>query len=187
VDQYLFGPDERVVLEGSMERVWRRGRWLWPFFWLASWSEMLFPETGENIPVSVYIRHLSARHIWRRVFRFPNGRTRTFTSRMEYDKRFRQVIEVVGPGGIVAIAWEMRFEPPATLRLDAAGWVLRLGPLRMRLPDWLLGSGRAIEVADLEAPGVIRIDFTVSHPLLGDVFGYAGEFTVRPISTSKDS
>jgi hypothetical protein len=180
VDQYLFSEEERVVLEGRMERVWRRGRWLWPFFWLASWSELLFPETGSDVPVTVDIRALKGpalRHLWRRDFRFPSGRRRRFASRIEYDQRLRRVIEAIGPGRALAIAWDMRFEPPSTLHLDAAGWVLRLGPLHLRLPAWLLGSGRAVETAP--APGMIRIDFTVSHPLLGDIFGYVGTFTVK--------
>ena len=165
-----------------MERVWRRGRWLWPFFWLASWSEMLFPETGSDVPVTVEIHGIESptlRHVWRRDFYFPSGRRRRFTSRMERDERIGRVIEVIGPGGTIAIAWEMRFEPPSILRLDAAGWVFRLGPWRLRLPAWLLGSGWAVETANLSRPGIIRIDFTVSHPLLGDVFGYAGEFMVQ--------
>jgi len=165
-----------------MERVWRRGRWLKPFFWLVSWSDMLFPETGSDIPVTVDIRAAkksARRHVWRREFRFPSGRRRRFTSRMEYDKRLRRVIEVIGLGGTLAVDWEMRFEMPSTLHLDGAGWVIRVGPWRLRIPSWLLGSGRAIETADLSRPGIIRIDFTVSHPLLGDVFGYGGEFLVR--------
>ena len=165
-----------------MERVWRRGRWLWPLFWLASWSELLFPETGSDVPVTVDIRAVKTpalRHLWRRDFRFPGGRHRRFTSRIEYDERLGRVIEAVGPNKALAIAWDIRFEPPSTLRLDCAGWVLRLGPLRLRIPEWLLGSGWGVETADLSAPGRIRIDFATSHPLLGDVFGYAGNFVVR--------
>jgi hypothetical protein len=167
-----------------MERVWRRGRWLWPFFWLAAWSEMLFPETGIDVPVTVDIRQAGSRvqHIWRREFRFPGGCRRRFTSRMEYDARLGRLIEGVGPGGVLAIAWEMRFEAPATLHLDAAGWVVRLGRMRLRLPAWILGSGRAMETADLAKLGTIHIDFTVSHPFLGDVFGYVGTFTVNRVA-----
>jgi hypothetical protein len=186
VDQYLFSPGERVVLEGSMERVWRRGRWLWPFFWLAAWSELLFPETGVDVPVTVDIQQVGSRpcHVWRRDFRFPGGRRRRFTSRMVYDERLARILEAIGPGGALAIAWETRFEPPSTLHLDAAGWVLRLGPLRLRLPAWLLGSGRAVETADAGVPGTIRIDFRVSHPFLGNVFGYVGAFTVTRVPGS---
>jgi hypothetical protein len=104
---------------------------------------------------------------------------------MTYDERLARILEGIGPGGALAIAWETRFEPPSTLHLDAAGWVLRLGLLRLRLPAWLLGSGRAFEKADVSVPGVIRIDFTVSHPFLGDVFGYAGTFTVTRMPLSR--
>lgn len=179
MDQYLFPPEEQVILEGTMDRVWRRGRWLWPFFWLAAWSDLLFLETGSAVPVTVDIRSVGSRtaqHLWRRDFRFPNRRRR-FTSRLEYDERLGHVIEAIGPGKALAIAWDMRFEPPSTMYLDAAGWVLRLGAMRLRLPEWLLGDGRAVETAP--AAGTIRIDFTVSHPLLGDVFGYVGTFQVR--------
>jgi uncharacterized protein DUF4166 len=161
-----------------MERVWRRGRWLWPFFWLASWSDLLFPETGTDVPVTVNIRAVKEGHLWRRDFRFSGGRRRRFTSRIEYDDRLGRVIEAVGPRQSLAIAWDIQLQPPSTLRLDCAGWVFRLGWLRIRLPEWLLGSGWGVETADLSAPGRIRIDFAVSHPLLGDVFGYAGTFTV---------
>jgi uncharacterized protein DUF4166 len=180
LDQYLFSPGEHVVLEGTMQRVWRRGRWLWPIFWLASWSDLLFPETGSGVPVTVDIRAVEGpalRHLWRRDFRFSGARRRRFRSRIEYDERLGHVIEAVGPGLALAIAWDVRFEAPSTLHLDCAGWVLRLGPLRIRLPEWLLGSGRDIETAP--SPNTIRIDFTVSHPLLGDVFGYVGTFTIR--------
>jgi hypothetical protein len=179
LDQYFFSSGERVVLEGTMERVWRRGRWLWPLFWLASWSDLLFPETGRDVPVSLVIRaeQSGRRHLWRREFRFPR-RHRRFTSRMEYDERLGRVIEAVGPGLALALAWDIRFEAPSTLHLACAGWVLRLGPLRIRLPEWFLSSGQAVET--VPTANTIRIDFTVSHPLLGDVFGYAGTFTVRP-------
>jgi hypothetical protein len=182
----LFSPGEQVVLEGSMERVWRRGRWLWPFFWLATWPELLFPETGVDVPVTVDIRQVGSQpcHVWRRNFHFPR-RQRWFTSRMIYDERLRRVLEGIGPGGALAIAWEMRFEPPSTLHLDAAGWVLRLGPLRLRLPAWLLGRGRAVETADASVPGTIRIELAVAHPFLGDVFGYVGTFTVTRMPLSR--
>jgi len=104
---------------------------------------------------------------------------------MIYDERLRRVLEGIGPGGALAIAWEMRFEPPSTLHLDAAGWVLRLGPLRLRLPAWLLGRGRAVETADASVPGTIRIELAVAHPFLGDVFGYVGTFTVTRMPLSR--
>ena len=71
-DQYLFEPSERVVLDGVMQQVWRRGRWLWPLFWLASWFDALFPETGSDVPVILKIQAQMSgeRHLWRREFYF---------------------------------------------------------------------------------------------------------------------
>jgi hypothetical protein len=106
---------------------------------------------------------------------------------MEHDRRLGRVIEAVGPKDGLAIAWDIGFEPPSTLHLAAAGWVLRLGPLRLTLPEWLLGSGGAVETADLTSPGKIHVDFRVSHPLLGPVFGYVGTFTVRRIPEKSSS
>ena len=162
-----------------MERVWRRGRWLWPLFWLASWLDALFPETGRDVPVMLVIesQRSGGRHVWHREFRFP--RRRRFTSRIEYDERLGCVVEMMSPAGAMAIAWEIDFEPPYRLELTCAGWVLRLGPWRLRLPDWVLGSGRATETADPAQPGTIHIDFAVTHPLLGNVFGYEGTFRVQ--------
>jgi len=172
---------ERVVLEGQMRRVWRRGRWLWPLFWLASWFEMLFPETGRDVPVRVVIsrstRKGEAVHTWRRRFAFP--RERRFTSRMVYDRHLGRIVELVGPGELLGVAWEMRFEPPGALELSADRWVLRLGRWALSLPSWILGTGYAIQQADTLSDDGFSIDLTISHPLLGDVFGYEGTFCLR--------
>jgi hypothetical protein len=162
-----------------MERVWRRGRWLWPLFWLASWVDALFPETGRGVPVRLVIQaeRSGRRHVWRREFRFP--RRRRFTSWIEYDERLGCVVEMAGPAGALAIAWGIDFQPPDRLELTCTGWVLRLGRWRVRLPDWMLGSGHATETAAAAQPNTIHIDFAVTHPLLGDVFGYEGTFRVR--------
>ena len=183
-EQYLLtrGSGNRVILEGKMHRVWRRGRWLWPLFWLAARFEMLFPETGRDVPTLVEITSGNWRgeplQTWRRTFRFPNEHRR-FTSRMAYDERIGRIVELVGPGAVLGVVWEIRFEAPRTLRLGADEWVLRLGPRRLRLPAWLMGTGRAVETADDSADDVIHIDLTLAHPLLGDVFGYEGTFRVR--------
>ena len=180
--QYFPSEESRVVLEGQMRRVWRRGWWLWPLFWLASWFEILFPETGHDVPVRVDIssgmRGREPTHIWRRRFEFPNRR-RHFTSRMVYDSGLGRIVETVGPGGLLGVAWKMEFDPPGTLRLSADRWVLRLGRWRVSLPSWVLGTGRAVQQADSTSEDAFSIDLTISHPLLGDVFGYEGTFRLR--------
>jgi hypothetical protein len=183
-DQYLTpdGRGARVVMEGEMERVWRHGRWLWPLFWLATRFEMLFPETGRHVPVLVEIHSQvtdrESIQTWQRTFEFSRTK-RHFTSRMAYDRGLKRIVELVGPGKLLAVAWEMHFLPPDTLEMQAHRWIMRLGPWRFPLPALLLGSGHATERTDPAENDVIHIDLTLSHPILGDVFGYEGTFRVR--------
>src|SRR5215211_1083584 len=56
-DHYLISADTpyRVVLEGTMDRIWHRPAWLWPVFWLLIWIDLLFPETGTQIPATMTV------------------------------------------------------------------------------------------------------------------------------------
>ena len=55
-DQFL-GADgrHRVRLDGTMHQIWRRHGWLRPVFTLLAWADILFPETGWDVPVSLTI------------------------------------------------------------------------------------------------------------------------------------
>src|SRR5581483_7428920 len=54
-DQYLVRPADpyRVVLEGTMDRIWHRTAWLWPFFRLLALFDILLPEQGTDIKASM--------------------------------------------------------------------------------------------------------------------------------------
>src|SRR5947209_1523356 len=76
--QFLVAPEDGydVVLEGTMDRIWRRHSWLWPLFRLFALADMLFPETGTAIPTTNTItahRQADGRvyHRWNRTFGFP--------------------------------------------------------------------------------------------------------------------
>ena len=57
-EQFLLAPEDphAVLFEGRMYRVWRRPAWLWPVFWLLARPNILFPETGTDIPATMIIR-----------------------------------------------------------------------------------------------------------------------------------
>ena len=180
-DQFLLPAvaPYRVVLDGVMDRVWRRRRWLWPLFWLLARADILFPETGEHVPASLTIspeRDQQGRvgHAWRRVFRFPTERR--FNAVMGYDDTLQRVVEWLGPRRLVQIVWHVQFRPPRTMEILTEGVELRLGRRRWRLPRWLTASVRAVERADAAREDAIHIELTVAHPLLGPLFGYEGTF-----------
>lgn len=176
-----------VVLTGRVERVWRRHGWLRPFFSLLARADILFPETGCDVPASLTItRHLD-RHgdpcqRWCRVFAFAT--LRRFNATMAYDRETGHVVERLGPAGILQVPWTIRFDAPGRLLILAERVEFCLGDWHLRLPAWLGLGVRAVEEADAAYNDLIRIDIVISHRLLGPVFGYNGEFRLerRPIA-----
>jgi hypothetical protein len=58
-------------------------------------------------------------------------------------------------------------------------FVVKLGPLRLSVPEWLvLGHTTITEEAVDETH--FAMDFRLTHPLLGQVFRYSGEFEAMP-------
>ena len=176
-EQFLL-PAGRVALEGEVERVWRRHRWLRPLFAALARADILFPETGSEIPAILVIEPCPAGHTWCRGFRF--GHIRRFDATLAFDARADRVIELFGPRGILGFVWEVRFRPPSRIEVWSTDVVVRVCGRRLLLPRWLCVEGRAVEVATPAGDG-LRIELVVSHAWLGPVFGYEGDFRLRAL------
>jgi hypothetical protein len=176
----------RVLLEGQMETVWHRPRWLGPILRvLARWA-VLYPETGQNVPTRMLIapgrdRRGRASHVWRRTFTF--GSKRRIDAEMVYEPKLQQVVEWMGPRNSFEMAWRPRFVPPRSVEIRAELQAIRLGTLRVPLPRALRVSARALDSAGT-GDDRVRCELVVSHPLLGPVFGYAGDFRVTRVEPS---
>ena len=182
--QYLYSVDEpySLIFEGNADHVWHRPRWLTPFFWVLTWFQIFFPETGENIPTQLHIvggRDSSNQpfHKWNRTFRFE--RNRYFNAVMAYDERTKAVVEKMGPSGILQIIWKIEFLPPNCLTISSVKCCMGFGIFRLFLPLFLYPTVIAKETAinDYE----IYLELTASHPWLGEIFGYSGTFRWRKI------
>lgn len=172
----LLRPGDGIVLEGSMRRVWRRGRALRPLFSLLAHFDVLFPETGTDVPASLLIRPLAGGgHRWERTFVFP--RPRHFDATLAFSPELGRIVELVGPGGCIEMAWDVRFEPPARLLVRTAGARLRVGRHAVPLPDALAPCVAVVQEATAE--GELVVDLVVSHVAFGAIFGYDGRFHLR--------
>src|SRR5215510_14995787 len=167
-DHYLVAADTpyRVVLEGAMDRIWHRPAWLWPFFWCLIWIDLLFPETGAHIPATMTVagqRTADGQEYqsWDRTFAFPP--LRRFNAIMVYDPVQSCVVERLGPGHLLQMAWTIRFLAPASIEIVTSNCTLRLGQWRLRLPDFLYPAVRAVETAVLDQPDTIHIDLLMRH------------------------
>ena len=174
-DQFL-GADarHRVRLDGTMHQIWRRHGWLRPVFTLLAWADILFPETGRDVPVSLTIEPDGrGDDVWRRTFAFT--RERRFNATMAYQGS--TVIERLGPRGMLEVPWHLRVTSADAIQITTGETRLRMGGLRLRFPRWLRFTVGATQRA--RAHGRMDLDLVVTHPRLGRIFGYSGTFTVR--------
>jgi hypothetical protein len=164
------GADESLVLYGHMQVDYPSAAL--PLILAARLCGALVHRRGENIAVTVAnsTRNGSPALFWHRTFAFP-GKPVIFTSRMEH-LAGNEVVEFVRCGLGIRLRLS---ECDGALVFHSNGYLWRLGPLRLTLPDWLLlGKAEIVEYAVGEER--IGVDFTVAHPLWGQTFRYRGEF-----------
>lgn len=185
-EQFLLSADAPYILvfEGAMDEVWHRPRWLWPFFWALAWFDMLFPETGRNVPASMQIiggrdKNNLPLHHWHRTFAFPTAR-RHFNATMSYDPKLQAVTERMGPGSLIHMVWHISFSPPTQIEISSAACYLSVNAIKFQLHKFLYPFVSVMETGITR--DIIHVNLKVSHPLLGAVFGYAGNFHVQRVS-----
>jgi hypothetical protein len=166
-----------------MRRVWHRPWWLTPLLWLAGHAGMLFAEQGRNVPVSLTItgsRDGAGRPVqrWSRRFRFRT--VRRFDTFVSYDAERGLIVDRVGPGRLLAMESLMEWRTTGELVMWNTGWSLRAGAVRIGLPSSLLGSVIGVQTVHPSGSGRMGIAMRMSHPLLGEIFGYEG--TVQLLS-----
>lgn len=183
-DQYLVRPCDpyRVVLEGTMERIWHQPSWLWPFLRLLAVFDILFPEQGRDIEASMIVEAQlagSGRSVqtWERTFWF--RKPRHFNAMMMFDLRLARVVERMAPFGILEVIWNVTFEPPHTIRIETCGIRIGVNKCRIALPRWARVEVRVSETVLSESSETIAVNLTMRQPWLGEIFGYCGQFQVR--------
>lgn len=168
------GTDAAVVMNGIMSV--RHSRAAYPFLLVGRLIGALIARRGENIPVCVrnWCRPGSPAMHWHRTFRFPGLEPVVFASRMEYLES-NEIIEYVGFG----LGVRMRLtEEEGALVYTSRGYLWNPGPFRLPLPDWLFLGKAQIREAPVDSQR-FQVEFSMRHPLLGETFGYSGEFSVE--------
>lgn len=162
------------VGEGTYDTVGSRYRLLaWPLLAWSARHDMLFPETGAQVPFLVESRPAADGLAGSRWFAFP-GRLRVMRDTMRAGDG--EIIERIGRRG----GLEVRLRPAVAdgrmvLRCRRLAW--RVGGLRVPLPR--VASVTVRESADPDGGGRQRVDVRLRMPLLGEVFRYSGSFAYR--------
>lgn len=127
-----------------MHQIWRRHGWLRPLFTLLAWADILFPETGRDVPASLTIEPDGhGGDVWRRTFAFT--RERRFNATMAYEGS--SVIERLGPRGMLQVPWHLNVQSRDSIQIVTGETYLRVGGLRLRFPRWLRFKVAAIQRA----------------------------------------
>jgi len=177
-ERYGTGPDDgiRTVGRGRMEIT--RGVVVLPALYAMASQNMLFPESGDDVPFTVttvsYRLDGHPAMTTRREFEF-GDRTRTFDSVTVWDDDAGRLLDFLGTGGRVVSELHPRVEDGALVVAGGRQWA-HLGGRYVPLPGPLAA---AVEVRDRydAAEGRYHVTATVENRLVGHMLGYRGTFT----------
>ena len=108
---------------------------------------------------------------WKRTIRFDDGKEVIFQSRWEYAGP-NELVEYVNAFMGLHMAVYVRDDQ---LFYRGISLVLKLGPLKLPVPEWLILGHTTIEEKALD-DGRFEMDFKLRHPLLGQIYRYTGVF-----------
>lgn len=178
-ERYAIGPDDDALCVGTGELTVSRGTHVLPLLYAMTGQDMLFPETGHDVPVTVTTVGLrtDAGHealTTRRAFEF-GSRTRVFTSLTVWDDANDRLLDFLGRNGLVVSELHPSVDHGALVVEAGRSWA-RAGDRYVRLPGPL---GADVTVRDRYDPGDERFHVTavVENALAGHVLSYLGAFT----------
>ena len=136
---------------------------------------------GNHLPTVVEKKNVDERQYWRRTITYPDGKTVCFNSYW-VAAGGNQLIEFVNP--VLGLQMAVHVQGGA-LHYRGLRFVVKLGPLLLPIPEWLVLGHTSIEEMAVDDTH-FTMDFRLTHPLLGQVFRYSGVFEARS-GTSTDT
>jgi hypothetical protein len=176
----LFRHDDTsrdALLVGTMDRVWRRHRWLDPVLGMMARRRLLFPDAGRDVPATLRVHAVRdgagvPRQVWARRFGF--AVVRAFDAELSFDRHRNAIVERLGRDGRLEVEWRMEPVGANGMAIVAGGGRLRIGRLTIPIPASLTPRARAIQHG-VGRDG-ITIDLSMGLPVIGPILGYSGTF-----------
>jgi hypothetical protein len=125
----------------------------------------------QAVPTIVEKRMDGRTQHWKRTVSLPDGRKIYFRSHWHYAGG-NELIEYVNPflGLRMAVSVD-----DGKLIYAGRSFVLKLGSLKLPIPEWLILGHTSIVETALD-DGRFAMDFRLKHPLFGQIYRYAGTF-----------
>lgn len=132
----------------------------------------LLNRKGNQIQASVVKEMKGNVQLWSRTITFDDGKKVYFKSHWSYAGN-NKLIEYVNPVLGLCMSVEVKEN---VLHYNGEYYVIKLGKLMLRIPEWLLLGHTTIEEKEVES-GYFTMDFRLNHPLFGQIYRYSGKFT----------
>ena len=108
---------------------------------------------------------------WKRTVTFQDDKQIFFKSHWQYAGD-DELIEYVSP--LVGLRMKVSVRD-SKLYYEGVHYVIKLGPVKIPLPEWLILGHTTIEEVGQD-DGHFTMDFRLKHPLFGQIYRYAGRF-----------
>ena len=134
----------------------------------------LINRNGHEIPATVEKSMHQDKQYWSRQINFPDGRKVIFKSVWQYHQG-NELIEYVNRFIGLRMAVKVKDE---ILYYEGKGFEIRLGKLRLSIPEWMLLGHTTIQEKAIDH-NLFAMDFRLQHPLFGLIYRYSGTFTTE--------
>lgn len=152
--------------------------------WFMQWPLSLFRlmgalvnKRGKQVKTHISKTMIDGKQHWHRNIEFSDGKIINFQSVFVANKG-NEFIEYTN--AFVGLKMQA-FVENNTLRYESKGYILKLGQLKIPIPEWMaLGHASIIESEySKDDEQTFNMDFRLRHPLFGEIFCYKGRFTTR--------
>ncbi len=148
----------------------------WPLNVLHLFGALL-NKKGQGISTEVRKTMQGNTQYWHRTLMFNEENKIYFKSHWQYAGD-NKMIEYVNPLLGLCMSVEVKEEK---LFYQGEYFVLRLGKLKLPIPEWML-LGHTTIVEEQVSADQFAMDFRLTHPLFGQIYRYAGSFKTVPHS-----
>jgi hypothetical protein len=180
--RFGFSADDGVACIGTgvMEDIWRGKAFTLPFLYAGTTRNILFPESGTDVPFTIknyaYRDRFGRETVtFVRAFDLPGGPRRRFDATMIYSAARGKVVDYLGTHQHMAVDLDLSVDAHGGLWIRTGSQRFYEGLLAFRMPSMMTGNAVVHEWFD-EAAQRFRIEVKVANQRFGPLFGYRGNF-----------
>lgn len=193
--QRRFGVDPAAgyacIGHGVFAEVRRGAWWTVPFLKLGAFRNILFPDSGTNVPFTIenypYVDGFGRPTVtFARTLEVRPGKLRRFDATMVFSPERGGVVDYLGTHQHLATDLQLAVREDGSLHLRSTELRFSEGRIRFTVPRLFSGSADLYESWD-EDRQHFSIQLQVRNPIFGFLFGYRGEFSCEfPAAAAAD-